>query len=42
MNVYFMAFSASKTGVFLKDIGALKYGEQAFERIKEVSLQGYR
>ncbi|XP_054283254.1 transmembrane protein 214-A-like [Macrosteles quadrilineatus] len=35
-------FKASKTGVFLKDIGALKYGEQAFDRIKEVSIQGYR
>lgn len=31
----------SKTGIFLRDVGALKYGEQAATRVNEVWLQAY-
>jgi len=35
-------FKSSKTGVLLRDVGALKYGEQALLRIQDVSRQAYR
>uniref|UniRef100_A0A1B6KGB0 Transmembrane protein 214 n=1 Tax=Graphocephala atropunctata TaxID=36148 RepID=A0A1B6KGB0_9HEMI len=35
-------FESSKTGVFLKDVGVLKYGEQALVRVQESAKQAYK
>uniref|UniRef100_A0A1B6G964 Transmembrane protein 214 n=1 Tax=Cuerna arida TaxID=1464854 RepID=A0A1B6G964_9HEMI len=36
------SFHSSKTGVFLRDVGCLKYADQALARIQDVSKQAYR